>query len=66
MRSEVDVRRYPNNQATAVGSDYVSEKLKLNLKISTTTNSSSSNQPNVISIGASYDLEFANKNYYNI
>ena len=46
-----------NNQAVAVGIGYApTERLRLNTKISTTTNSTKSSRSNGISIGASYDL----------
>ena len=46
-----------NNQAVAVGIGYApTERLRLNTKISTTTNSTKSGRSNGISIGASYDL----------
>jgi len=48
-----------NNQAVAVGIGYApTERLRLNTKISTTTNSTKSNRSNGISIGASYDLDW--------
>ena len=48
-----------NNQAIAVGIGYApTERLRLNTKISTTTNSTKSNRSNGISIGASYDLDW--------
>ena len=48
-----------NNQAVAIGIGYApTERLKLNTKISTTTNSTGSNRSNGISIGASYDLDW--------
>ena len=48
-----------NNQAVAVGIGYSpTERLRLNTKISTTTNSTKSNRSNGISIGASYDLDW--------
>ena len=48
-----------NNQAVAVGIGYApTERLRLNTKISTTTNSTGSNRSNGISIGASYDLDW--------
>ena len=48
-----------NNQAVAVGIGYApTENLRLNTKISTTTNSTKSNRSNGISIGASYDLDW--------
>lgn len=48
-----------NNQAVAVGIGYApTERLRLNTKISTTTNSTKSNRSNSISIGASYDLDW--------
>ena len=48
-----------NNQAVAVGIGYApTERLKLNTKISTTTNSTRANRSNGISIGASYDLDW--------
>ena len=48
-----------NNQAVAVGMGYApTERLRLNTKISTTTNSTKSNRSNGISIGASYDLDW--------
>ena len=47
------------NQAVAVGIGYApTERLRLNTKISTTTNSTKSNRSNGISIGASYDLDW--------
>ena len=47
------------NQAVAVGVGYApTERLRLNTKISTTTNSTSSNRSNGISIGAYYDLDW--------
>ena len=47
------------NQAVAVGIGYApTERLRLNTKISTTTNSTGSNRSNGISIGASYDLDW--------
>ena len=47
------------NQAVAVGIGYApTERLKLNTKVSTTTNSTKSNRSNGISIGASYDLDW--------
>ena len=47
------------NQAVAVGIGYApTERLKLNTKISTTTNSTKTNRSNGISIGASYDLDW--------
>ena len=47
------------NQAVAVGIGYApTERLRLNTKISTTTNSTRSNRSNGISIGASYDLDW--------
>ena len=47
------------NQAVAVGIGYApTERLRLNTKISTTTNSTGSNSSNGISIGASYDLDW--------
>ena len=48
-----------NNQAVAVGIGYApTERLRLNTKVSTTTNSTKSNRSNGISIGASYDLDW--------
>ena len=48
-----------NNQAVAVGIGYApTERLRLNTKISTATNSTKSNRSNGISIGASYDLDW--------
>ena len=48
-----------NNQAVAVGIGYApTERLRLNTKISTTTNSTKSGRSNGISIGASYDLDW--------
>ena len=48
-----------NNQAVAVGIGYApTERLRLNTKISTTTNSTKSSRSNGISIGASYDLDW--------
>ena len=48
-----------NNQAVAIGIGYApTERLRLNTKISTTTNSTKSNRSNGISIGASYDLDW--------
>ena len=48
-----------NNQAVAIGIGYApTERLRLNTKISTTTNSTGSNRSNGISIGASYDLDW--------
>ena len=48
-----------NNQAVAVGIGYApTERLRLNTKISTTTNSTKSNRSNGISIGAYYDLDW--------
>lgn len=48
-----------NNQAVAFGIGYApTERLRLNTKISTTTNSTKSNRSNGISIGASYDLDW--------
>ena len=48
-----------NNQAVAVGIGYApTERLRLNTKISTTTNSTKSNRSNGISLGASYDLDW--------
>ena len=48
-----------NNQAVAVGIGYApTERLRLNTKISTTTNSTRANRSNGISIGASYDLDW--------
>ena len=48
-----------NNQAVAVGIGYApTERLRLNTKISTTTNSTNSGRSNGISIGASYDLDW--------
>ena len=48
-----------NNQAVAVGIGYApTERLRLNTKISTTTNSTKSNRSNGISIGASYALDW--------
>ena len=48
-----------NNQAVAVGIGYApTERLRLNTKISTTTNSTKTNRSNGISIGASYDLDW--------
>ena len=48
-----------NNQAVAVGIGYApTERLRLNTKISTTTNSTKYNRSNGISIGASYDLDW--------
>ena len=47
------------NQAVAVGIGYApTERLRLNTKVSTTTNSTKSNRSNGISIGASYDLDW--------
>lgn len=47
------------NQAVAVGIGYApTERLRLNTKISTTTNSTRANRSNGISIGASYDLDW--------
>ena len=47
------------NQAVAVGIGYApTERLRLNTKISTTTNSTKSSRSNGISIGASYDLDW--------
>nr|WP_314386074.1 YadA C-terminal domain-containing protein [uncultured Fusobacterium sp.] len=47
------------NQAVAVGIGYApTERLRLNTKISTTTNSTKTNRSNGISIGASYDLDW--------
>ena len=47
------------NQAVAVGIGYApTERLRLNTKISTTTNSTKSGRSNGISIGASYDLDW--------
>ena len=47
------------NQAVAVGIGYApTERLRLNTKISTTTNSTRTNRSNGISIGASYDLDW--------
>ena len=47
------------NQAIAVGIGYApTERLRLNTKISTTTNSTKTNRSNGISIGASYDLDW--------
>ena len=48
-----------NNQAVAVGIGYApTERLRVNTKISTTTNSTKSSRSNGISIGASYDLDW--------
>ena len=48
-----------NNQAVAVGIGYApTERLRLNTKVSTTTNSTKSSRSNGISIGASYDLDW--------
>ena len=48
-----------NNQAVAIGIGYApTERLRLNTKISTTTNSTKSGRSNGISIGASYDLDW--------
>ena len=48
-----------NNQAVAVGIGYApTERLRLNTKISTTTNTTKSSRSNGISIGASYDLDW--------
>ena len=47
------------NQAVAVGIGYApTERLRLNTKVSTTTNSTKSSRSNGISIGASYDLDW--------
>lgn len=47
------------NQAVAVGIGYApTERLRLNTKVSTTTNSTKANRSNGISIGASYDLDW--------
>ena len=47
------------NQAVAVGIGYApTERLRLNTKISTTTNSTRANRSNGISIGVSYDLDW--------
>ena len=47
------------NQAVAMGIGYApTERLRLNTKISTTTNSTRANRSNGISIGASYDLDW--------
>ena len=48
-----------NNQAVAVGIGYApTERLRLNTKISTTTNYTKSNRSNGISIGASYYVDW--------
>ena len=48
-----------NNQAVAVGIGYApTERLRVNTKVSTTTNSTKSSRSNGISIGASYDLDW--------
>ena len=47
------------NQAVAVGIGYApTERLRVNTKVSTTTNSTKSSRSNGISIGASYDLDW--------
>ena len=47
------------NQAVAVGIGYApTERLRVNTKVSTTTNSTRANRSNGISIGASYDLDW--------
>ena len=59
IRVGAGVGHSANNQAVAVGIGYApTERLRLNTKISTTTNSTKSNRSNGISIGASYDLDW--------
>ena len=59
FRVGAGVGQSAKNQAVAVGIGYApTERLRLNTKISTTTNSTGSNRSNGISIGASYDLDW--------
>ena len=59
LRVGAGVGHSAKNQAVAVGIGYApTERLRLNTKISTTTNSTGSNRSNGISIGASYDLDW--------
>ena len=59
FRVGAGVGHWAKNQAVAVGIGYApTERLRLNTKISTTTNSTKSNRSNGISIGASYDLDW--------